>query len=42
MDISSLVKLKASLKHMMQVLEKIDDLPDKDIQEAVEDWVRKS
>jgi translation elongation factor EF-Tu-like GTPase len=42
MEIGSLMRLKASLKRMLETLEKIDEVNDKEMQETVEDWVRRS
>lgn len=42
MEIGSLMRLKQSLKKMLDTLEKIDDCNDKEVQEALEDWVKKS
>jgi hypothetical protein len=42
MEIGSLMRLKASLKRMLETLEKIDEVADKEIQDSLEDWVRRS
>lgn len=36
------MRLKQSLKKTLDTLEKIDDVNDKELQEALEDWVKKS
>jgi hypothetical protein len=42
MEIGSLMRLKFSLKRMLETLEKIDEVADKELQESLEDWVRRS
>lgn len=42
MEIGTLIRLKASLKKMLDTLEKIDEVNDKEVQDAVEEWVRRS
>lgn len=42
MEIGSLMRLKQSLKKTLETLEKIDEVNDKELQEALEDWVKKS
>jgi hypothetical protein len=42
MEIGNLIRLKAALKHMLTTLERLDETNEKDLQEAIEDWVKKS
>lgn len=36
------MRLKGALKRMLDTLEKVEEASDKEMQEAVEEWVRRS
>jgi hypothetical protein len=42
MEIGALMRLKGALKRMLDTLEKVEEASDKEMQEAVEEWVRRS
>jgi hypothetical protein len=42
MEIGALIRLKGALKRMLDTLEKVEEASDKEMQEAVEEWVRRS